>query len=875
MESEHWEQVKNIFEQALILAPDERQIFLDENCSDNETVKREVEELLNSYQNSESFLETPAISKKKNEFENGQRFGQYEIIDQIGAGGMGEVFLARDTKLKRNVALKLLPAEFTASKERLQRFEQEALSASSLNHPNILTIYEIGEYDGVSFIATEFINGETLRQIIQQKDLTFQKILDIAAQTVSALAAAHETGIVHRDIKPENIMIRRDGIVKILDFGLAKPLKSETFDPEKSTQMLHTEKGVVMGTVAYMSPEQTRGKATDTRTDIWSLGVVLYEMVAGRVPFDGETASDVIAAILKTSPEPLPVETPAELERIISKTLRHEQEERYQTAKDLLVDLKNLKQDLEFNEKLELKSNNFVEQQKTAALTTNEQIHTTLQIKNRKLPYILAVAALIIGITAISLYLLQNRPQPILTTQPNELVKIDSLAVLPFENSNQGIEYLSDGITESLINSLSNLSNLRIISRATVFNFKGSKQTPQEIGKTLNVRTVLTGKVSQQGDLLTIQAELVDLSNNSQLWGERYNVRMSEILDVQGKIAQQITDKLQLKLDNTQKVRIAKHYTDNADAYREYLKGRFYSLQYSAEGHKKALEHFNKAIEIDPTYALAYAGIADAYTTASDVILSPREALTKAKVASQKAIDLDNKLAEAWAAHGHARLHEWDKSAIDDLNKAISLSPNSLTNQLWLGEYYMIWDVEKSIQVLEKASELDPLSGIPPAFLSFDYYMIRQPDKALEYGKKAIDLAPFYYTENAYLARYYAYKNEFKPALEQLNKIPSEARDMQTLSTRGYIFGLQGNRQETEKVIAEMQRKSADQYVSPFELATVYNALNDREKTFFYLDKAFADRSENIGFIRTLPNFDNIRDDSRYAELIHKIGFTN
>lgn len=887
MSPEQWEQVKNIFEQAMAMAPDDRQKFVNENCSDNEPVKREVEELLNSYQNSESFLETPAISKKKNEFTSGQRFGQYEIIKLIGAGGMGEVFLARDTKLKRNVALKLLPAEFTSNKERLQRFEQEARSVSSLNHPNILTIHEIGEQEGASFIATEFIDGETLRSQIKQNGLTLPNILDIANQTVSALAAAHEAGIVHRDIKPENIMIRRDGIVKILDFGLAKPLqrmsekvKGSRGEDESTIMLSHpltlspshplTTPGMIMGTVAYMSPEQTRGKAIDTRTDIWSLGVVLYEMVAGRVPFEGETSSDIIAAILKTSPEPLPLQTPAELQRIIGKTLRHDKEERYQTAKDLLVDLKNLKQDLEFNEKLERKSNAFSEQQK-AALTTNEQVHTTLQIKNRKLPFILIAAALIVGICAISYFFWQRKPLP---NQPNEPVKIDSLAVLPFENSASNTEYLSDGITESLINSLSNLPNLRVISRNTVFSFKGKNEMPMEIAKSLNVKTILTGKVTQQGDSIVIQSELVNVETDTQIWSKRFNVKMSDLISVQEQITAQITDTLQLKLNSDQKAQIAKHYTENAEAYREYLKGRFYSLQYSAEGHKKALEHLNKAIEIDPTYALAYAGVADAYTTVSDWLLPPSEALSKAKAAAQKALELDNDLPEAWAARGHARLHEWDKSAIDDLNKAITLAPNTLTNHLWLGEYYMIFDVEKSVQVLEKASQLDPLSPLPQAFLSFDYYLLRQPQKAIEAGKKSEELNPNYFTEYAYMARIYASIGDFKSAENELSKIPPEAADAMTYSTKGMIFALQGKRQEAEKIIAEMQKLSATQYVSPYEIGFVYLKLNNRDKTFDCLEKAFADRSETLSFIRNMPDFDVVRDDSRYTELIRKIGFT-
>ncbi len=449
---------------------------------------------------------------------------------------------------------------------------------------------------------------------------------------------------------------------------------------------------------------------------------------------------------------------------------------------------------------------------------------------------------------------------------------INSLAVLPFENSNPDTEYISDGIAESLINSVSNLPNLRVISRATAFGFKGKNETTQAIGKDLNVQAVLTGKFSQQGDAVTIQADLINIADNSQIWGQRFNAKASELLQVQEQIAKQIADKLQIKLDTQQKARIAKHYTENPEAYSEYLKGRFYTLQYSLDGHKKALEHLNKAVGIDPTYALAYAGIADAYTTASDWQLPPRDALAKAKAAAQKALDLDDKLAEAWAAHGHARLHEWDRSAIDDLNKAVELSPNSLTTQLWLGEYYMIWDLEKSVGILEKASELDPLSPIPAAFLGFDYYMLRQPQKTLEYGKKAVELNPEFYAEHTYAARYYSSIGDFRSAFDELNQIPPEMTDGQAISVKGIVYALQGKRPEAEKAIADLQKMASAQYVSPFEFSGVYNALGDRDKTFFYLEKAFDDGSENVGFIRTMPDFDGIRGDPRYADLMHRAG---
>ncbi len=878
MKKDKWEKAKDIFEQAMEIAPESRAKFLDNICPDDKTIRREIEELLRSFDESESFLEMPAVSLKTNKIENGQILGHYEIIEPIGAGGMGEVFLAKDSRLKRKIALKLLPAVFTADKEKLLRFEQEAFAASSLNHPNILTIYEIGASDGLNFIATEFIEGETLRQRIKRGELSFEEILDIAAQTVSAISAAHEAGLIHRDIKPENIMIRRDKLVKVLDFGLAKTVNAVNIEEFDKT-LVNTRQGVIMGTVAYMSPEQTRGKDVDARSDLWSFGVVLYEMIAGNVPFEGETASDTIAAILKTNPKPLSAETPAELQRIVNKTLRQNKEERYQTAKDLLIDLKHLKQDLAFTEKLERRSGTFSGEQNTIARpqNTNEQVTKTFAvssieyIKSHKIPALLALIVLLAAISGIGYYFFREKPT--IANQTQEISKIDSLAVLPFENANQDTEYLSDGITESLINSLSNLPNLRVISRNTVFGFKGAKQTPQEIGRTLNVRTVLTGKILQQGDSFVIQTDLIDATNNVEISGNRFDVKMSELLQIQGKIAQQIADKLQLKLNNQQKANIAKHYTDNVEAYREYLKGRFYTLQFAPDSFAKALEHLNRALEIDPTYALAYAGIADAYTTVSDTFMSPHDALSKAKSAANKALELDNELAEAYSARGHARLHEWDKNATDDLNKAIELAPQTMTNYLWLGEYYMIFDPPQAIPVLLKAAELEPLSPLPIAFLSGVFYFMRQPEKAIEYVKKVPELNVHPEQFAGYYARIYLALGDYKTAKNWLDKSPPDSPDPMVHSIRGRLFALQGNRAEAEKTIVELQKMSKSQYISPYEFAVVYVSLGDRDQTFFYLDKAFKERSENLGFIRNEPIFDSVRDDARYAELMRKIGF--
>jgi serine/threonine protein kinase/TolB-like protein len=904
MNPDRWQQIKEVFNDALQREPSQRAAFLAGACADDRDLRAEVEKLLNSYE--PDFMNTPGvgeaaevISGQHQQLKAGQRLGRYRITQPLGAGGMGEVYLAHDTELERDVALKVLTADVATDQQRMQRFIQEAKTASALNHPNIITIYEVGQAEGLRFIATEYIKGETLRQRMRREPLSLSEFFEVAVQVCSALSAAHEANVLHRDIKPENVMLRPDGLVKVLDFGLAKLTEKATtgnsVDPNAPTQLqINTAPGVVMGTFIYMSPEQARGKEVDLRTDIWSFGVVLYEMIAGRLPFTGETTSDVIAAILKTHPVPLKQivpETPEEVQRIVAKCLRSDQEARYQTARDLLVDLKTFKQELEFEAKLERTGSTEAEDrrvERTAAVaqtgalaqnttpTISSAEYIATEIRNHKRIVIPALLLLLLGVALLGYYLTKSKQANDRVSLSGNDAVIESMAVLPFVNASQdaNAEYLSDGITESLINNLSQLPGLKVTSRNSVFRYKGNATDAQKAGKELNVRAVLSGDVKQINDQLVINVELIDVRDDHQIWGDQYVRKFADILKVQNEITQEVSGKLRVKLSSALQQQIAKHSTDNPEAYREYLKGRFYILQYSPDAHTKALEHLNRAIAVDPTYALAYAGIADAYTTADDWLLPPSEALSKAKAAADKALALDSELAEGWSARGHARLHGWDKGAIEDLNRSIELAPNTLTNQLWLGEYYMIFDVEKSVPVMEKAAVLDPLSPLPIAFLSFDYYMLRQPERAIVTAKKAIELDPTFYSEHAYLARFYSYQGDFKSAIDELSKVPPEAVDVYAISTRGLIFGRQGKRPEVEKAIAELQRLSEKQYVSPFEFAVVYNSLGDRDQTFFWLEKAFVDRSESLGFIRTLPDFDPLRSDQRYADLLRRIGFS-
>ncbi len=613
----------------------------------------------------------------------GTRLGRYEIRSLLGAGGMGEVYLAHDTTLRRQVALKLLPADFTANKDRLRRFEDEAFAASSLNHPNILTIYEIGAEDGHPFIATEFIDGESLRQHINHGRMELSEVLEIGIQMASAVAAAHAASIVHRDIKPENTMLRRDGIIKVLDFGLAKLTNQEepSLDTEAATRALYnTAPGKVMGTVSYMSPEQARGKEVDTRTDIWSLGVMLYEMVAGHTPFESETVTDILAGIVKSAPSPLAKyapDAPAEVERIITKTLEKSCEERYQTAKDLLIDLRHLKRRLDAEAEMERTATSDAVRsvsrtatnsgqtiggtvsgsaantgKASAARPTSSAEYVVNEIKRHKLTVLVALLLVITAAIRLGFHLRARSTE----------VVIDSIAVLPFANTSNDpdTEYLSDGLTESIINSLTQLPRLRVIARSSVFRYKGKQVDPIAFGRELGVRAVLTGRLLQRGDNLMVSAELVDVRDDKQVWGEQYSRKASEALAVQQEISGEISARLRLKLLGDERKQPNERETTNPEAYQFYLKGRYYWNKRTAEDIKKSVNQFQQAVDKDPNYALAYAGLADSYVLLRGEAGYPEsDTLQKAKAFAQRALGIDDSLAEAHTTLAFIHENSW------------------------------------------------------------------------------------------------------------------------------------------------------------------------------------------------------------------------
>lgn len=598
----------------------------------------------------------------------GTRLGRYEIRSQLGTGGMGEVYLAHDTMLDRKVALKILPPNLAEDSDRMGRFVREAKSASALNHPNIITIHEIGEIDGLHFIATEYIEGETLKTRLETESLSLRSTLEIALQVVSALDAAHRAGIVHRDIKPDNIMVRRDGIVKVLDFGLLKLTTSDRseVDTEGETKMqVRTSAGVIMGTTAYMSPEQARAQEMDARTDIWSFGCVLYEMLANQQAFHGETMTDVLANIIHQEPVSILAhrrDTPAELERIIIRTVRKNRDERYQSAKELFNDLQQLQ---------------------TRLLVEAEIVRS-------------------------------GESERVVQLQPSTF--LSSIAVLPFANlsAEKDNEYFSEGLTDEIIMTLSKLQMLKVISRGSTMRYVKEGKTHRQTATDLGVQYLLEGSVRRYGSDLRITAQLVDAFRDEYIWAETYRGTMKDIFDIQEKVAAEIAQVLQLRLSPDEKQNLKKRPTENTGAYQLYLQGRFFWNKRSEEGLKTAIRYFEEAIEKDPQYAVAWAGIADSYSLLGEFGNIPRKELyPRAKAAVNKALEIDTRLAEVHTSLASIlMLSEWDwANSEKEFKLALELNPNYATAHHWYSQWFLdMGRLEESLQMISRAAELDPVS---------------------------------------------------------------------------------------------------------------------------------------------------------------------
>ena len=827
----------------------------------------------------------------------GTKLGRYEIRTQLGAGGMGEVYLAQDTQLERTIALKILPADVTSDRQRMHRFVQEAKAAAALNHPNIAHIYEIGKADGTSFIAMEFIDGETLRALSKQGELAVTAILDIAIQIASALAAAHDAGIVHRDIKPDNIMLTHDGLVKVLDFGLVKLTESQsTTDTEAPTKALvHTDAGTVMGTANYMSPEQARGQKVDARTDIWSLGVVLYELTTGRLPFWGATTTDIIASIVKTEPLPLTrfsPELPSKLEEIVAKALEKDREERYQTIKDLLVDMRRLRKRLEFEAELERSKppdslveagvdisggHSLIQTSANAARTSglisaqpmSSAEYVASEIKRHKTAAAIVVVILVVAVSVIIYFSYFSAPTN---------TAIDSIAVLPFTNQtgDENTDYLSDGIPETIIYSLSQLPNLKVTARNSAFRYKGKDTDAQTVGRELDVQAVLTGRLIQRGDNLVVSAEVVDAQSNRLLWGGQYSRKLSDILVVQEEIAKEISEKLRLRLTGEEQKQLTAGTTANPDAYQLYLKGRYFWNKRTGDAINKSIEYFNQAIEKDPNYALAYAGLADSYVILTAYTSTPgKEAYPKARVAATKALEINDKLAEAYTARAYIReFFDWDfGNAERDFKRSLELNPNYPTARQWYGEFLTAMGRHaEAIAEMKKAQELDPLSLIINKELGTAFFFAGQHDQAIEQLRKTLDMDSGFAPAYRDLGWVYTQKGMYREAIAKFQKAISLEKDNTfSLMGLGYTYGVSGKREDAQRILDQLIEMSKSFYVPPTYIAAVYVGLGDKDQAFQWLEKAYRERDDLL-YLKVAPPWSSLGSDPRFASLVRRVG---
>lgn len=865
MTPNRWQNINEIFEAAVRLTAAERNAYVKDACAGDDSLLAEVGTLLAAHDKAKDFMESPAAGEVAGEIlglnkdpKSGQMIGHYRIVSEIGKGGQGAVYKALDTRLDRTVALKTLPPGFMADETSRKRFQREARLASSLDHPNICTVHDLTEIDGAHFIVMQFVEGKNVRQLVGGRPLELKTALMIAIQVCDALATAHRKGIIHRDIKAHNIVVTGDGNVKIFDFGLAKTTGEAS--PEQ-TEL--TVPGSPYGTPTYAAPEQSRGEKVDHRADIFSTGVLLYEMLTGTWAFPGKTAVDVRHSVLYDDPALVAKkrgeEIPEKLQGIIDKALAKEPGRRYQDISVMRDELVGVLRELPAGETSE--TDRFIQSFKPRHLRP----------WGRFAGAVTAVAVvLLVVFGALGIY---RSFDAAASKKP-----IESVAVLPFTNESEdpNAEYLSDGISESLINDLSRLPSLKVSPRNTVFRYKDRPSEARAIGSELGVGAVLTGSLRQIGDRISISVELVDVSENRQLWGQQYVRKFSDVFEMQRDITREVASQLRLKLTGEPQ-QIVKPQTTNPEAYRLYLQGRYLAVKMTRESLEKGIKYLEQAIQLDPNYALAYSGLAFYYIQSLDQIMPPSEAMPKSRAAALKAIELDDSLAEAHVSLAFVYWqYDWDwEKAGQEYKRAMELAPTNSENRAAYGFFLILMGrFDEGIAEIDEASRLNPLSIETGLYVPPGYYFARRYDISLQKSREALETTPDFWLPHLIAGRALEQKGDLKGATEQYQKAREiDQNTSEILMDLGRAYGTSGKRADAEKILKILKDRETTGYVSPFQTAMVHIGLNDKTKALDALEQAYQARSWYMSWLKTAPELDPLRGEPRFAELLKRMNF--